>query len=45
VRQWIEAIIDTLKDQFGLERHGAHTIGGVDPGAQGIQPTAQARTP
>jgi hypothetical protein len=29
VRQWIEAIIDTLKDQLGLERHGAHTIQGV----------------
>jgi hypothetical protein len=23
VRQWIEAIFDTLKDQLGLERHGA----------------------
>jgi hypothetical protein len=29
VRQWIEAIIDTLKDQLGLERHGAHTIQGI----------------
>ena len=29
VRQWIEAIIDTLKDQLSLERHGAHTIHGV----------------
>jgi hypothetical protein len=29
VRQWIEAIIDTLKDQLGLESHGAHTIQGV----------------
>jgi hypothetical protein len=29
IRQWIEAIIDTLKDQLGLERHGAHTIQGV----------------
>jgi hypothetical protein len=29
VRQWIEAIIDTLKAQLGLERHGAHTIQGV----------------
>jgi hypothetical protein len=29
VRQWIEAILDTLKDQLGLERHGAHTIQGV----------------
>ena len=25
IRQWIEGIIDTLKDQLGLERHGAHT--------------------
>jgi hypothetical protein len=29
VRQWIEAIFDTLKDQLGLERHGAHTIQGL----------------
>jgi hypothetical protein len=29
VRQWVEAIIDTLKDQLSLERHGAHTIQGV----------------
>jgi hypothetical protein len=29
VRQWIEAIFDTLKDQLGLERHRAHTIQGV----------------
>jgi hypothetical protein len=29
VRQWIEAIIDTLKDQLGLERHRAHTIQGL----------------
>jgi hypothetical protein len=29
VRQWIEAIFDTLKDQLSLERHGAHTIQGV----------------
>jgi hypothetical protein len=28
-RQWIEAIIDTLKDQLSLEGHGAHTINGV----------------
>jgi hypothetical protein len=26
VRQWVEAIFDTLKDQLGLERHGAHTV-------------------
>ena len=29
VRQWVEAIFDTLKDQLGLEHHGAHTIQGV----------------
>jgi hypothetical protein len=29
VRQWIEAIIDTLKDQLSLEQHGAHTIQGL----------------
>jgi Transposase DDE domain len=29
VRQWVEAIFATLKDQLGLERHGAHTIQGV----------------
>ncbi len=29
VRQWVEAILDTLKDQLGLERHGAHTIQGL----------------
>ena len=29
IRQWIEAIFDTLKDQLGLERHGPHTIQGV----------------
>jgi hypothetical protein len=29
VRQWVEAIFDTLKDQLGLERHGAHTAQGV----------------
>ena len=29
VRQWVEVIFDTLKDQLGLERHGAHTIQGL----------------
>jgi Transposase DDE domain len=29
VRQWIEAIIDQLKDQLSLERHGAHTPAGL----------------
>jgi Transposase DDE domain len=29
VRQWIEAIIGTLKDQLGLEKHGARTIQGL----------------
>ena len=28
VRQWVEAIFDTLKDQLGLERHGARTVQG-----------------
>jgi Transposase DDE domain len=29
IRQWVESIIDTLKDQLGLERHGAHTPQGL----------------
>jgi hypothetical protein len=29
IRQWIEAIIDQLKDQLSLERHGAHTPRGL----------------
>jgi hypothetical protein len=29
VRQWIESIIDTLKGQLSLERHGAKTITGL----------------
>ena len=29
IRQWIEAIFDTLKDQLSLEGHGAHTIQGL----------------
>ena len=29
VRQWIESVFDTLKDQLGLERHGARTSQGV----------------
>jgi hypothetical protein len=33
VRQWIEAIIDTLKDQLSLEGHGAHTIQGCGSGS------------
>jgi hypothetical protein len=32
VRQWIEAIIDTLKDQLSLERHGPHHPRRLDPG-------------
>ena len=28
-RQWIESIIDTLKGQFSLERHGGRTLAGV----------------
>ena len=29
VRQWIEAICDTLKGQLGLEHHGGRTTQGV----------------
>jgi hypothetical protein len=29
VRQWIESIIDSIKGQLSLERHGAHTINGL----------------
>jgi hypothetical protein len=29
LRQWVEAIIDALKDQLSPGRHGAHTIQGV----------------
>lgn len=29
IRQWIEAIFDTLKDQLALERHGGRTPAGV----------------
>ena len=29
VRQWLESVFDTLKDQLGLERHGARTSQGV----------------
>jgi len=29
VRQWIESIIDSLKGQLSLERHGAHTMPGL----------------
>lgn len=29
IRQWIESVFDTLKDQLGLERHGGRTAGGV----------------
>ncbi|MBD3011270.1 IS982 family transposase [Streptomyces sp. 5-10] len=29
VRQWIEAVIDTLKGQLGLEQHGGRTLLGV----------------
>jgi Transposase DDE domain len=29
MRQWIEAIFDTLKDQLSLERHGGRTPAGV----------------
>jgi hypothetical protein len=29
MRQWVESIIDTLKDQLGLEQHGGRTPAGV----------------
>ena len=29
MRQWIESVINTLKDQLGLERHGGRILGGV----------------
>jgi hypothetical protein len=29
MRQWIESLFDTLKDQLGLERHGGRTLQGV----------------
>ena len=29
MRQWIESVYDTAKDQLSLERHGARTPGGV----------------
>ena len=29
VRQWIESIIDTIKGQLSLERHGGRTLAGV----------------
>ena len=29
IRQWIESIIDTLKGQLSLERHGAITMAGL----------------
>jgi hypothetical protein len=29
IRQWVESIIDTIKGQLSLERHGAHTMPGL----------------
>ena len=29
IRQWVESIVDTFKGQLSLERHGAHTMGGL----------------
>jgi hypothetical protein len=29
MRQWIESVIDTIKGQLSLERHGAHTMAGL----------------
>ena len=39
IRQWIEGMIDTLKDQLGLERHGAipaRVVGAGHPAAAGL---------
>lgn len=29
IRQWVESIIDSIKGQLSLERHGAHTLPGL----------------
>ena len=29
MRQWIESVINTLKEQLGLEQHRGRTLGGV----------------
>ena len=29
IRQWVESIIDTIKGQLSLKRHGAHTMPGL----------------
>jgi hypothetical protein len=29
IRQWVDSIIDTIKGQLSLERHGAHTMPGL----------------
>ena len=29
IRQWIESVFDTLKDQLSLERHGGRTLNGL----------------
>ena len=29
LRQWVESVFDTLKDQLSLEEHGGRTAGGV----------------
>lgn len=29
VRQWVESVIDSIKGQLSLERHGAHTMPGL----------------
>lgn len=29
IRQWIESVIDSIKGQLSLERHGAHTMPGL----------------
>ena len=29
MRQWVESVINTLKEQLGLEQHRGRTLGGV----------------
>src|SRR5207249_8910996 len=33
MRQWVESVYDTAKDQLSLERHGARTPGASSPGS------------
>ena len=42
IRQWIEAIIDTLKGQLTLEDHGGRTLAGLRPRRQRLLAIAAA---